>query len=99
MNCTAWQLPDRFRKRLHAWEPTNSQDANYFGCGAQENCGCSTGAVGKDQGAKGYFNQFPQGTLNVPRCSQKDCRSPESALGKVASRKEGLARFIHESGV
>jgi hypothetical protein len=44
--------------------------------------------MGKDQGAKGCFNKFPQG--NVPGGPQKDCRSPESALGKVASRKEGL---------
>ena len=53
------------------WEPTescccNSQAANHFGCGTQENCGCSTGAVGKDQGAKGCFNQFPQRAHNVP---------------------------------
>jgi hypothetical protein len=27
-----------------------SQKANHFGCGTQENCFCSTGAVGKDQG-------------------------------------------------
>jgi hypothetical protein len=40
--------------------------------------------VGKDQGSKGYFNQFPQGTHNVPGCPQKDRRGPESALGKVA---------------
>jgi len=42
----------------------------------------------KIKGQKGCFDQFPQG--NVPRCPQKDCRSPESALGKVASTKEGL---------
>jgi hypothetical protein len=46
--------------------------------------------MGKDLGAQGSFNQFPQGTHNVPGCPQKDCRSPESALGKVARRKEGL---------
>ena len=28
----------------------------------------STGAVGKDQGAKGCFNRLPQGTHNVPIC-------------------------------
>ena len=92
---------DRLRERLHAWEPTescccNSQKANHFGYGTQENCGCSTGAVGKDQGTKGCFSQCPQGTLNVPGCSQKDCRSSESALGKVAEGSEGLGS--HSSG-
>ncbi len=62
--------PGCLRERLHAWEPTesgccNSQKANHFGCGTQENCGRSTGAVGKDQGAKG-FDQCPQRTQDVP---------------------------------
>jgi hypothetical protein len=63
--------PDRLREGLHVWKSTercycNSQNANHFGCGTQENCGRSTGAVGKDQGAKGCFNQCPQRTHNVP---------------------------------
>ena len=63
------QLEATYRD-LDAWEPTescccNSQKANHFGCGTQENCGRSTGAVGKDQGAKG-FNQCPQRTQDVP---------------------------------
>jgi hypothetical protein len=46
--------------------------------------------VGKDQGTKGCFNQFPQGTHNVAGRPKKDCGSPESALGQVASTKEAL---------
>jgi hypothetical protein len=52
--------------------------------------------VGKDQVAQGSFNQFAQGTRNVPGCPQKDCRSPESALGKVASTEENLNNYTYD---
>jgi hypothetical protein len=48
--------------------------------------------VGKEQGAKGCFNPCPQRTHDVTSRPQKDCRSPESALGEVAEgTQEGLA--------
>lgn len=40
--------------------------------------------MGKEQGAKSCLHRRPQRTHDVTRCSQKDCRSSESTLGKVA---------------
>ena len=63
-----------------------------IGCGPQENCGRSTGSVGKDQRAKGRFNQCPQRSQDVPGRPQEESL-PRKCAGRGGERPPKRPRF------